>query len=243
VVEEQPENDDSIEDQLVALITPRALPAPPEESSNPTRRLLDRAGLRSGHRILDLGARLYDHEMSQSELEEFHVLGLREDASVTVGRQLRSVCDGAASVRCTVNSIDDLDLPDASFDAVVALDWWPATTLPVVVRRWRHLLAPGVGAVILAGTDIPAMHNSHHQASQLWIDELTSAGFTVEIATNTPTEPRHYAALAVNARSVSDPLRAVLGDGPARSYLAHVELLSQATQEGPTHRFEIIASL
>jgi hypothetical protein len=150
---------------------------------------------------------------------------------------------GTKSFRCEVSSIDDIDLPDASFDAVVALDWWPATTLPVAVRRWRQLLAPDAGVVILAGTDIPAVHNSHQQASQLWINELTSAGFMVETATNTPTEPRHYAALADNARHVSDPLRNALGDGLAESYLAHVELLSRATQEGATHRFEIIASL
>lgn len=181
---------------------PIPLPAPRWPASDPTRRLLDRAGLRPGHRILDLGSGL----------------DLGSDSA-------------------------DLDLPDASFDAVVALDWWPATALAVAVRRWRRLLAADVGVVILAGTDIPAVHVPGQQASRLWIDELTSAGFTIGTAAITPTGPGHYSALADSARRVSGPLRAVLGAELAESYLAHVELLDRATRDGSTHRFEIIARL
>ncbi len=196
MVAQRTEGNDSVDDQLIAHAIPIPLPAPRGPTSNPTRRLLDRAGLRPGHRILDLGC-----------------------------------------------NVDDLDLPDASFDAVVALDWWPATTLAVAVRRWRRLLVADVGVVILAGTDIPAVQVSVQQASRLWIDELTSAGFTIDTAAITPTEPRHYSALADNARRVSEPLRAVLGAELAESYLAHVELLDRATRDGSTHRFEIIARL
>lgn len=184
------------------------MPAPSE--AIPIRQLLDRAGLRAGHRILDFGAVLYDHVMSEPELEEFQVLGLLEDPALTVGRQLRPV-GGAKSFRCTVSNIDDFELPDASFDAVVALDWWPTTTLAVTVRRWRRILAPDVGVVILVGTDIPAMPDSHWRASELWMDELTSAGFTVDAAAHTLTAPGHYAALAADARHMSDPLGEMLG--------------------------------
>ncbi|MGH3854742.1 MAG: hypothetical protein ACRDR6_14860 [Pseudonocardiaceae bacterium] len=83
------------------------------------------------------------------------------------------------------------------------------------------------------------MHDSHRQASRQWIDELTSAGFTIDTATVTSTEPRRCAVFAQNVQRVSEPLGAELAD----SYLAHVELLDHATHEGSTRRFEIIAKL
>lgn len=219
-----------------------SLPAPREVMSHPTQRLLDRAGLCPGHRILNLGALLYDREISQQGLDDFHVLALREDAGPTVGQQLQPV-DGTGSLYHTVSSIDDLALSNDSFDAVVALDWRPVTTLAAAVRLWRYLLVPDVGVVILQGTDIPTVHDSHRRASQQWIDKLTSAGFMVDTVTITSIEPRHYAALADKVRLVSEPLRAVLGTELAESYLAHVELLSCVTREGSSHRFEIIAKM
>ncbi len=204
MVASRAEGNDSVDDHPVAHAIPIPIPmprsAPRGSASDPARRLLDRAGLRPGHRILDLG---------------------RDRAGL---------------------DLPD-DLPDASFDAVVALDWWPATTLAVAVRRWRRLLAADVGVVVLAGTDIPAVHVPGQQASRLWIEELASAGFTIGTAALTPTGPGHYSALADSARRVSGPLRAVLGAGLAESYLAHVELLDRATRDGSTHRFEIIARL
>lgn len=72
-----------------------AAPAPHATGGqNPIRAMLARAGIRSGDRILDLGAQLYDREMSSQDLAEFRVLGLQEDAGSAVPQQR-----GAGTVR------------------------------------------------------------------------------------------------------------------------------------------------
>lgn len=204
------------------------------------RQLLARAGLRPGHRILDLGELLTHYAIRDRELQSFQIVGPREEPAY-VGERRTRPASAVNNGEFSGGDADDPDALDASYDAVAALDWWPVTTLAVAVRRWRCLLDRGAGVAIVTGTDIQGMPGLGGQVSEQWINELTSAGFTIDSATRTPTAPRRYTALAVGARRIAAPLRESMGTTLAESYLEHVDRLDRATLHGPSHRFEIIA--
>lgn len=210
-------------------------------SQSPARDLLARAGIRSGCRILDLGARLYDREMFPHELQEFRVLGLDEDATGDIPPRLWPV-GHTASFRFTVPNVSEVELPGESFDAVVAVDWWPSTPLGAAVSHWRRLLEPERGVAVVVGTDVRTPE-SRSGALREWTDELTAAGFRLETARDEQDMSERYAGLVDDVRSASDRLRKVIGASSAASYLTHVELLDRAARYGLTHRFEIVARL
>jgi hypothetical protein len=220
-----------------------AAPAPHSTGrQNPIRAMLARAGIRSGDRILDLGAQLYDREMSSQDLAEFRVLGLQEDASSAVPPQLRPV-DKAASLKFIVRNISDVALPRASFDAVVAVDWWPSAPLADMVATWRHVLEPDGGVAVVAGTEVPTGKTLVSGPARQWQDELSAAGFRLEEATDVSAAPERYARLADDLRQVSEPLRHELGASVAKSYVGHVEQLDRVARRGLVRRYGIVARL
>lgn len=220
---------------------PQARPPRQWAPMGQVRDLLARAGLRPGHRILDLGAQLYDRELSAQDLLKFRVLGLNEDVTGQIAPQLWPV-DDTASFRFTVRDVNELELPGASFDAVVAIDWWPSTSLAAAASRWRRLVEPEGGAVIVVGTDIRTAASPRGTSRKL-IDELTAVGFRLETARDTRTAPEQYAELVDHVRLASERLRKVIGTPFADSYLTHAELLDRAARDGLTHRFQIVARL
>ncbi|MFD6082216.1 class I SAM-dependent methyltransferase [Streptomyces chartreusis] len=199
-----------------------------------TRRILARAGVRSGQRILDIGALLRQRGMTDLETKEFQVVGVREVAGTAARPHPVPV---APDLDFTVAHLDELDLPVASFDVVVALDFWPSTPLAVAARGWRRVLEPEEGTVIVTGTDLPGVH----RASRQWTSALTAAGFTVEAVAKAPADSRHYAALASAVRLGGERLRAALGPGTAESYAAHVQRLHGSTRHESAECFEIVA--
>jgi hypothetical protein len=210
--------------------------------SSPVRALLARAGIRPGHRILDVGALLYDHEMSPQELREFQVFGLDEDVAAADVPRLRPVRE-TTSFRLTVRNIQDVHLLGASFDAVVALDWWPSIPLTEVVVDWRRILNPAGGVAVVAGTDVSTGDGTLRGASRQWCVELDAAGFRLETMTDEVAVPEQYRVLTDGLRRVSEPLRRALGSPVADSYTKHVEQLDRVARRGWVRRFEIVARL
>lgn len=152
------------------------------------------------------------------------------------------------------------------FDALVALDCWPSVSVPAALRAWRRLIAAGQGVIVVAGTDTGtdtgtgtgadvwtgpgpesgagagvAAKAEARRASQQWADELREGGFEIELIAKSPVTSHHYEALAQSARGARAALRAVLGAGPANSYLTHVERLEDSVRLSRSERFEIIA--
>lgn len=174
--------------------------------------------------------------MTHQESKEFQVVGVREGMG-SAGPQRPQPVPAAADLDFTVGHLDELDLPAASFDVVVALDFWPSTPLPVAVRDWRRVLEPETGIAIVTGTDLPG----GHRASRQWTSALTAVSFTIETVAKAPADSGHYAALAGMARLGGERLRAALGPGMADSYLAHVQRLHGTTQQASAECFEIVA--
>lgn len=150
------------------------------------------------------------------------------------------------------------------FDALVALDCWPSISVPAALRAWRRLITAGRGVIVVAGTDTGtgtgpgvdaptgpgaepgkgagvAAKAEGRRASQQWADELSEGGFEIELIARSPVTSHHYEALAQSARGARAALRAVLGAGPANSYLTHVERLEDSVRLSRSERFEIIA--
>ncbi|MFJ5223285.1 hypothetical protein [Streptomyces sp. NPDC088400] len=150
------------------------------------------------------------------------------------------------------------------FDALVALDCWPSVSVPAALRAWRRLIEAGRGVIVVAGTDTgtdtgtgagadartapepgmgagAAAKAEARRASQQWADELREGGFEIELIAKSPVTSHHYEALAQSARGARAALRAVLGAGPANSYLTHVERLEDSVRLSRSERFEIIA--
>ncbi|MGI5458729.1 methyltransferase domain-containing protein [Streptomyces sp. CA-249302] len=173
--------------------------------------------------------------MTRQESKEFQVVGVREAADVGTARP--QPVPAAGDLDFTVVDLDELDLPEASFDVVVALDFWPSAPLAVAARDWRRVLEPEAGTVIVTGTDLPG----GHRASRQWTSALTAAGFTVDVVAKAPADSGHYAALASAARLGGARLRATLGPGMAESYVAHVQRLHGSTRQAAAECFEIVA--
>ncbi len=207
------------------------------------RQLLKRAGLQSGHRVLYLSDPPSNCPAHREQLGDFHVVESWEGPAQGTGRRFRLATGTGrpGSHGPTLNDIDTVEPPEASFDGIVALNWWPVTSPTVAARRWRRLLTPDTGVMIVTGTDIQQVHSPGRGFARQWIQELTSAGFRVDNITETPADPHRYTALADDARRVAGLLGSALGPELAQSYVAHIDLLDRTTTVGSTYRFEIIA--
>lgn len=211
----QPTHRGSVRDPIDPDVSHSSWPKD-ESRTGQVRRLLARAGIRPGQRVLHIGDHLPECDASQPE--EFRLRAAHKSDGE----------DGTAP-------------PAEVFDAVVALDCAPPTAISTTAQVWRRVIEPESGAVVVTGTDIAVAEGAGEPVSRQWAEELEAAGFVIERMARFPVERGHYGALAETARLVQDSLHTALGAGPARSYLALIRRLEESVRREAAHRFEIIA--
>ena len=124
----------------------------------PTRRMLDLAGLRSGQRVLDIAAGAGEPAVSAAERvgPGGHVLATDISEGILELAQQIARERGLAQVETRAMDGENLDLPDASFDAVVCRLGLMYMPHPVTaLREWRRVLRPGgrVAVVVFSTPD------------------------------------------------------------------------------------------
>jgi hypothetical protein len=202
--------------------------------------------LRFGQRILGLGSSLPPGETASRILKNFQVIRMGDDSGQSANGEApprANVGRGRPGSLVGTAEPGDPGLRQAFFDAVLAIDYWPARSLAATSDRWRRLLVPQGGVAIVGGTGVPTDAGHGQAAAERWAGALTEAGFSAEVVFDCPAPLGRYADIAGTARIASDSLRAALGAELANSYLAHVDRLDQITSREPARRFGVIARL
>jgi ubiquinone/menaquinone biosynthesis C-methylase UbiE len=140
--------------------------------AGPTRRILiDQAALRSGDRVLDIGAGTGTLLLVLKRLHpDVDVTGLDPDPKA-IARARRKAARAALSIRFDRGFADSLPYPDASFDRVLSSFMFhhlPATEREATLREVRRVLRPGgaLHLVDLAGPET-AGNRALHSEEQL----------------------------------------------------------------------------
>lgn len=137
----------------------------------PTRALLERCGIRPGHRVLDLGCGAGDVTLLVSDVvgPDGAVIGVDRAPEAIATARGRAASDGRRNVTFVQSAIDDLAL--APVDAVVGRFVLMHQASPVdVLRHAARLVRPG---------GIVAMMESHLDALvQQWHSSPPSAAYT-----------------------------------------------------------------
>jgi len=161
-----------------------------EASQRITRRVGDSLGLRAGQRVLDIGCGLGTPALELARDYGVTVTGINI-STVQVAEATRRAAEAGLTEAVTFRHGDwnSLDVPDGSFDAVVAMETLLyAEDLDAVLRGLLRVLRPG-GRLSLTETtrwrmspedaaSFAATFNARFLYSATeWVDALTAAGF------------------------------------------------------------------